>query len=1186
MGKASLLTPVYFFSSIRAGSGKSSMLAHLAVYLNNVNQKVAIVDLDTDTPLKLKNSFPRSINLQEYSDISLISQNQDSRYQKNFYFTETNLISYFPAHQLKDLSMLFSDTTLRDFFIQITACFDTVMVNFPAGPLHCQKASELLARQHLWRGKSPIAIIVSQSDEKSLVSLDSLIHENPAFYYQLQENALLLFNRVPTSVEDQKLAENTLNSLELRSLFNFPATYVVGISEEFPHQRQIAAPLVLNPDSAMHQTISSLQRLLSSTARNFSRSLYEHTSDYQACLDGQLLEKLSPYLEKIQISAACKLFQRPSDVQVFLEENDGNYRVRIRLTGVRQPVSGIQRTIEICADRKIRDRLSPAIWAYRREFNIPVQVELSAKKEQTTLSVKPVYRFDDRFAESVDFKLLCDFDFRPNQSRYPSPIFFKPDLEMSEIPSLSEVLGYSRKHFKRCSFAICPQLYIIPGVTHFFIPPEFDLASTYQCIFEQTYIAGVKFANRWTLQHSKVLAPTYQPWERELALETNFPDVFARNQRLEPEQAFSPETGVQIVHEFSKTPVKTVKVRHSEPILARGNYLIHGFERPEISKNAVPPIIAINASVKIDPLPFPALVVYSRNHEWPDRFSLSNFTNKISAYCAWNCNLEMLLTSYNSASTDQFRFSFGSKLEEYRTALFPKTAISSPAEFSIENDAPAKEIYLQPSELVLPPGFRFADVLIDHFFAPTVYKLTHKCALFDKTTSRVYSPGHQIFFKQELKTCINTRPIKAIEFYRQNLEHRFSSAGYDYQNLPYRQRKEQPAMYHQVLQAAYPLPQMNFYRDISAREAVRTNIILDAKPNWRNLPPDKGKITELKVLLSRPPALSMSLAHKPAKPAPVLTLAKCILRQISNKKLPEKLSTAISPHFSQIITGANSNKMLRIASYYRYSGWHRAPANPIFCILEPELYTMPVRTGSRQIYHSVSAEIKDRIDIETMIENKTFEHQTIYSEKFISPQFFYKIFEHIMCPLRSRNIEFPQSMEFGDALSLKKALDHESKITNNIDNSFSAEFGVHRPVARPTYLPITLARQPLPKSASKTWKTLSLRPKQFRAVFPNQIETLYRHLLWSIATKRQQPVTFSKSFLSRSEGIAIPFKTDNSETAKQNTFCDKNYSVVNKLSLQILRSSIRVGKLSRKDILNLARQTTEKFNQFSNQLRA
>ena len=56
------------------------MLANLAVFLNNSGRKIAIVDLDAETPQKLKSSFPRSINLQEYADITVISQNQDSRY--------------------------------------------------------------------------------------------------------------------------------------------------------------------------------------------------------------------------------------------------------------------------------------------------------------------------------------------------------------------------------------------------------------------------------------------------------------------------------------------------------------------------------------------------------------------------------------------------------------------------------------------------------------------------------------------------------------------------------------------------------------------------------------------------------------------------------------------------------------------------------------------------------------------------------------------------------------------------------------------------------------------------------------------------------------------------------------------------------------------------------------------------
>ena len=86
MGNASFLTPTYFFSSIRKGSGKSVILSNTAVFLNNSGKKVAVIDFESCTPLKLRNSFPDSIVLQEYADLSALLSETSSRYKKAFYF--------------------------------------------------------------------------------------------------------------------------------------------------------------------------------------------------------------------------------------------------------------------------------------------------------------------------------------------------------------------------------------------------------------------------------------------------------------------------------------------------------------------------------------------------------------------------------------------------------------------------------------------------------------------------------------------------------------------------------------------------------------------------------------------------------------------------------------------------------------------------------------------------------------------------------------------------------------------------------------------------------------------------------------------------------------------------------------------------------------------------------------------
>ncbi|KAF1080702.1 MAG: hypothetical protein GQF41_3112 [Candidatus Rifleibacterium amylolyticum] len=1185
MGKASLLTPVYFFSSIRAGSGKSTMLANLAIYLNNINQRIAIVDLDSDTPLKLKNTFPRSISLQEYPDVSLISQNQDSRYQKNFYFTETSLISYFPAQKLKDASMLFSDTTLRDFFIQITACFDTVMVNFPAGAQHSRQASLLLARQHLWRGKSPVSIIVSQSDEKSLVSLDNLICENPAFYYQLQENTLLLFNRVPATVEDQKLAENTLNSLELRSLFNFPATFVCGINEEFPHQRQLAAPLVLDQNSVIHQTVAGLQRMLTGTVRSLSRALFEQTNDYQPCLDGQLLEKLSPYLDKIQATSARRLFQHPPDIQVFLEENEGNYRIRIRLTGVKQPLAGIQRKIAMQIKHSIRDRLSPAIWQFRRNYELPDQEGFTLKKERAALSVKPVYRFDDRFGSSIDCRLRCNFELKPERGRYPSPILFKPDLEMPEIPSLSEVLGYMRKQFKKCSFAPDKE-FARPGVTHFFIPPEFDLSTTYSPLFWPEYQGLLQLTERKTLQHSIDFCQAGQLLERSLDKPCDLPDVFARNWAIVTESRFEAEVTCKISRNLAAKTLDLGRINHTPPILNSGSYLERHDSLPVIRGHEIPPIIYISVSAFIGLPNSRNKPIRAENYEWRDSF----FPRPLGyAHCELNsnisCQLVMIAAATKSQQKDYFSFTFSDEVKVYRTAIFAKTEVETPRRFALDSGRPDKENYIPWAELRLPETFKLADVMIDHFFAPTVYKLPHNNSFSTEKGTRLYSFSHPTLFQNTYSEPVAEAMKKALSLSRAELAHKFSAAGHDYYNLGYRKSKSQPALRDQILKSFYAPEKLKSYRDISSIQATRTDYLLDERLKKLKFLPHKPRITEIRTILGRPPVLSHLPEKRPLLAAAALTSQKLVYRQLSFRKQPEKFSAATAPHLVQIIPAQNESNKMPAGNTYKSDSLNITAAKTTFTVEAPDLFTLSIRIGSRQIYHAVSTSLKDRIDINTMIETTNFDYQHVYSEAFVEPVFSNMFPTFADCPLRTRKIELPNSLAFPILAAEKEALDHASSLNFQTERSFKADYGIDIPAIRPAYDNLLMTRQSLPKSASKTWKSLQLTRKHFRPLFPDEIETLYRHLLWSFAAKRKQPAAFSAASLTRKENASL-FRTNDAGPLDAANYRDKGLSPSARLKQNFLRDAIKVSKLRLKDVMSLARQASEKFSQVTSQLRA
>ncbi|PKL48797.1 MAG: hypothetical protein CVV42_08315 [Candidatus Riflebacteria bacterium HGW-Riflebacteria-2] len=1170
---------------MRAGSGKSTILANLSIYLNNNNQRIAIVDLDSETPLKLKNCFPRSISLQEYADISLSSQHTDSRYQKNFYFTETNLISYFPAHKLKDATLLFSDTTLRDFFIQITACFDTVLVNFPAGPQHSRQASQLLSRQHLWRGKSPVSVIVSQSDEKSLVSLDGLISENPAFYYQLQENTLLLFNRVPTSVEDQKLAENTLNSLELRTLFNFPATYVIGISEEYAYQRTAAAPLVLDQNSVIQQTFSSLQRMLAGTTKTLGRALYEQTGDYQPCLDGQLLEKLSPYLEKIQNRSAQRLFQHPSNLQVFLEENDGNYRIRIRLTGVKQPLASIERKLPLEINHSIRQRLSPAIWPFRRNYELPEHEKHVAKVERPNLAVKPVYRFDDRFAGSLDWRLRCKFDLNPERGRYPSPILFRPSLGMQDIPSLSEVLGYLRKQYKKCAYA--PAAQAAPtGVTHFFIPPEFDLVTCYNPVFIPDFTAVQTISDNRVLLHNLKSGTTGRLLERAPACMGSLPDVFARNWPIEPESKFAAEVSCVVSRNFNKKSLIFEHARHSQPIIKSAAYLERGTALPQIEQHEIPAIIYISVSAVIGLPPSATKPLRNQDYQWRDSFGLRHsYYKPFALNLATNLQLVILQTREEDASENLFKFTFREEAKAFRTSIFTKVARTSPEIFALEQAWPVRENYIPFAQLNLPENFKLADVMVDHCFPPTVYKLAHKSSLSTEISSRLYCFSHPTVFRQTYNEPVAEQMQKHLPLERADIKHKFIAAGHDYHSLTYRRSKPQPALRDDVLKTTFKHEQFKNYRDISNIQAMRTDVMLFASAKPKKFSPAKGKITDIRTVLGRPPVLSSLPTEKRLFPQASLPPQHLVYRQLSCRKQPEKFSAETAPHLVQIIAGQGSRPMLN-DKMYKSDSLHITHVDAVFNVEVPELYTLSIRIGSRQIYHAVSASLKDRIEITTTIETTQFDYQHVYSELFIEPDFCNAFPSFSDCPLRTRKIELPNSLGFPTLSSEREALDHADRIVFKKDKSYAADYGHLIPAIRPSYDRLLLKRLSLPKAASKTWQHIEAGRKHFRPLFPDGIETLYRHLLWSFAARKRQPVAFSGNYLEKVDGVDSSFSTGEAKLVHFASFRDKGLAPAGKLAQCFLRDAIKVSKLRLKDVMSMARQASEQFSQVNSRLRA
>ena len=610
MRRGSSLTPLYFFTSVRGGSGKSTIVSNLSVYLNDLNYKCAIIDLDYENPLKLKQAFPESVVLQEYPELTSLVSSNDPRFQKNFYFVETNMVSYFPAHHQQKLSALMADTAMRDFFIQLANTFEIVIVNMPAGVEYCRDISNLLTKSYLWRGCKPISVITSLSEEKSLIELDQFIQSNQIVSYQAEENTYFLFNRVPSSPEEQSVNDTVLNISEVRKIFTYPLTYIIPFVEEFLEQRARPEAVVLQPNSYINQCISGLCRVLNGSATvNY---LIQESISYQSCISGQLLSKLYPYLDKLQKRAAGKLFVAPEDVQIFLEQNDQNYRIRMRLTSVSQQLLGIRTDIPEYKELRLALADCPSQFSATNLRATLRAIEPLNRETVYTLSLKPVYTFPDCFSADTKTTVQREIPIAPTKQSYPSPLLFQNNYTISEIPTLSNIIGLSRQRFNLYRFEEKHDEVLENGVNQLLIPPDFDLQYAFNINMPKRLDEKeITFTGNFQLfkQNHYAVAPALLPsyailHDYNLDVVNDIYDIFSRDKAYQYNEHF---TIRELDNDYIQEGLKRVNQKEFSLIYNRIEKTAIEYINPEIEVNPIAYHKLNNICIRFsEPLPYKA----------------------------------------------------------------------------------------------------------------------------------------------------------------------------------------------------------------------------------------------------------------------------------------------------------------------------------------------------------------------------------------------------------------------------------------------------------------------------------------------------------------------------------------------------------------------------------------------------
>ncbi len=1192
MARASFLTPVYFFSSVRAGSGKASLIAGLSVFLNNLKQKIALIDLDGEMPLKLRSTFPQSIILQEYPEISQSIKAEENRFQKNFYFTETTQISYFPAHRLADPSLLFSDTSLRDFFIQLKASFDCVFINFPAGFSHCQKVSDLLARQHLWRGSRPASLIVSQSDEKSLICLDKLLQQNPALSYQLQENTWLVFNRVPASPEDQKLAESILNGSELRKIFDNQQTYIIPVNEEFPKQRLEAWPTVLKTDSLMHQTVSALNRLLNAGVDSPLRFRGQHTADFQACLDGELLEKLSPYLEKVQQVTAARLFIHPSELQVFLEEGSGNYRIRIRISGVTHPLVGINPKLCQEPECKIIQRASPGTFALNAFGQSHTAVNQIEKTAVSGMAMRPVYKFEDCFVTPPESRLQPEIPILPEKDRQPSPILFKLEPDLPEVPSLSHVLGYAARKYKQYSFAACEKFCEISSVTHFFIPPEFQLVYTLPALFQENLCFIQAISERAKMTHWIEFEPAYEwvlPPEEAV---TAMPDEFARNRPFMPENDFLARLPIDPPPEYGIVNLASSFFPYDSNLFPVPYHFTLPVETVVLTTPPVPPKLPLAFEEAVETEDAETIVTGTRLASFLTR-DYASFVINSRAVTAEFIETPASPVSVNMPASYLFElapFTLPQPAVPEFDSTFHSVAASCPQ--NIPTDLSAVEVcenYLSPHDTKLPSSFAIEDLMMEYVYSTSDrLPLKRDFLISARRSKKPLKPTLPVFFRQTFPESRFENIIDPLAAKCQQLPHCFLSAGHGFKSLRYTQITAPESHVFDLLHVKFRPG-----RDLSNRDSADASIyssdrVVDNSLKNRQLPPCRARMLEIlspasnQLRSSQKTAtgkLNTRFTSLPTQPAVALTKSfssSVISRSCHLDRLPVDLFSGYHPGLT-LKRGRHS-----AAAQITRKAWLNE-----FSIDELLLSTMSMRQGLRRFHHFPGPGIDIRIDYRPSLPRRLFPLPSISAMPFTWEICHAMPLIPRALPLRYRRVENPK---IADLSAAKLALKIESDLKNIIwqageirAEAFEKSSAKTRQEHRQ---PETSRRYPFAVSAQKYFREIKQKQINFFVKPPQPVEMLFEHLRHMLRAMRTAGQEFSETATNTRSPYACESFASHEQTGHTKAGFGERSMNVYRMPQSQQREKYLINKLRLRDLMNLARQTNQKLQEINQKISA
>lgn len=540
-------------------------MVNLALFLHSQGKRVAVVDMNSAFPEKLKRMIPGSVPTEFYGDLAEIRSSASSRFRRTFFISHPDRFSFFPAHELQDPLEICRDAAIKDFLLQIQAGFEVVLINLPPGIAHIPLLETLLQETRGPLGASKNAVLVTSPEIRTVTELDRVFKQFPSLRYSLGEQLLIVFNMVSRGIEEQNIDQIQLGVSDIRSVLHFPVTLSVPYLSEIPGT---GFPLILGAteqQTALKQSLTMLGRMLGNlTEESYLREMDPETDLFRPPADPALHQSLAPLLYQIKNLTARKLFINPDSLNGFLEQDGDLLRVRIRLTNRIMKDFPFRFDLDYRLQKDTDVLPLPLFFTTVTKVGLPAHLEFIPKPESHRIAVQPVYHFDDRFAAQTQFNLSPRLFLHFDGPVHPFPPTFEHTDLSHEIPSLSQLLGYRKKDRPAMPLRDpSPDTY---GFLFFF--PRFPSEFRFQTDFL------LKSTDRFLFDAipASITRPGFLPWRIPTPLFRTRPTAEAEP-RLPPLPRivipFPPNRIRQFVPEFSFTPPLLVWPweSHSRPLL-------------------------------------------------------------------------------------------------------------------------------------------------------------------------------------------------------------------------------------------------------------------------------------------------------------------------------------------------------------------------------------------------------------------------------------------------------------------------------------------------------------------------------------------------------------------------------------------------------------------------------------------